>query len=410
MPTKQKKILILSAADVKGGAALHAWDLMRELKKKGHQVRMLVGYKYSNDDDVGELKRSFLKHIKIKGRGLDLYLKALFSYITSNDISYFNKKSLLNHPWYKEAEYIHMHNIHNYFFNLHTLPLMAKEKKIIWTLHDMWSVTGHCSFSIDCEKWRDGCGHCPRKSMYPPILFDRTKKIRTQKGKIYSQSNFELVVPSKWLGTVAKNSILAEKKVHHIPYGINTDIFKVLPGRNKIRTELGLPLKQKIACFCANHGLENQQKGGSYVLELVKRNPDILFLLIGGRKKSNFPNVKNISYISDPSELAKYFNAADALLLPSVAENYPFVVLEAMSCGLPITGFNCGGVTEQIKHKKSGYLAQFPETNDLDKGLTYILSLKQKDYKQMSINAAAFGSAHTYKRNVAGYLKVLNTL
>jgi len=405
----KKKILMINAADIKGGAALHSKDLLLGLKQNGYAAKMLVGYKYSNIEDIDEIKRSFWKNIRFKGRGLDLYFRALRSFILSNDIGLFNKKDLLNHPWYKEADIIHFHNLHNYFFNLYSLPEISRQKKILWTLHDMWSVTGHCSFSINCTRWKKGCGKCPMKMAYPPIFIDTTRNICSRKEKIYSRTEMQIITPSKWLQNVAQTGILREKRNYHIPYGINTDVFRQIDGKTTVRKKLTLPADQKIVCFCANHGLKNKQKGGEYTLELVKRNPEVLFLLIGGRKKIDFRNIKQIPYISNPDTLAQYFNASDALLLPSVAENYPFIVLEAMSCGLPVVGFNCGGVAEQIKHKTNGYLARFANTDDLNAGLRYILSLNEDDYQRHSQDAVQTGSVHTMERHISQYLEIYNS-
>lgn len=403
-------ILIISAADTKGGAALHAKDIMLQLISQGFQVRMLVGYKYSAFEEVQELKRTFLKKVSFKRRGLDLYLRALRAFIVSSDVGLFHGKSILSHPWYQEADVVHLHNIHNYFFNLEILPIISREKKVVWTLHDMWSFTGHCAFSRDCVGWLTGCGSCPDKWTYPPVLFDRTRAVLRQKSLIYDASDFTVVVPSHWLGQCVAQSILYNKSIRHIPYGINTTFFKRRGSKKDIRTELSLPQDKKIVCFCANQGLKNKQKGGDYVLELVKRHPEYLFLLIGGNDKDIIRNVINIPYVSDPSVMSSFYNAADVLLIPSVAENYPFVVLEAMSCGLPAVGFDCGGITEQISHKERGYLASFQNVDDLDSGLRYILSCKSEQYNRLSKAAVIFGSSHTLHKNATAYLRLFDSL
>ena len=282
-----------------------------------------------------------------------------------------NYKNIANHSFYKNANLIHLHNLHGNYFNLELLPQISKEKKIIWTLQDMWSLTGHCAHSLDCQKWQNKqCKNCPDLWRYSPIAIDTSNYFFNLKKKIYQGCNLHLVAPSNWLAVKVKKSILKDKPITVIYNGADTKVFKPY-NKKKIRQELNLPQDKFIVLFAANFGTKNPWKGGNYFEQLVKENPfsNTLFLTLGNKQETKSTNLHNLPFVTDRVKMAKYLSAADVLFYPAIADTCPLTVIESLACGTPVVSFKTGGIPELIKHSQTGYLTKTNNLDELVKGV-----------------------------------------
>lgn len=353
-----------------------AHNLKNSLKQSGHKSVLLVSKKYSDDADVklirpeSNLRRKILK-------------KA--TYYLANDLDFFPSRHILKMPEFINADVIHCHNLHTNYFNLKTLVEMSKLKPVVWTFHDMWPITAHCAHSFDGKIKESGFFTCPNLNIYPPIAWHNEKYLEKKKTAVYSDSNFHIVTPSKWLAGKVKQSILKNKPLTVIYNGVNIKVFRPFL-QNQCRRELGLPENKKIVLNVAKRGQSNPWKGGNYAQEAIrglKNRSDMFFVDLGGDTNQTQENLKIVSFISSEANLAKYYSAADMLLYPSIADNCPLVILEAMACGLPIVSFDTGGIPELVEHKKNGYIAEYKNTADLKTGLEYLLNLSVPEIKQM---------------------------
>lgn len=380
-------ILQINTADTKGGAAKVAYSLKKELEKMGHETSMFVGRKYSNEKNIELLNnvRSFSGKVRKK-----------LAYWLSNDIDLFSSDHILKTPEFKSADIVHCHNLHSNYFNLGTLEKISAIKPVVWTLHDMWPITAHCAHSFDGALKENDFFTCPSLDIYPPISWHNEKYLEKIKSRIYKNSNFHIVTPSKWLADKVGQSILKNKPLSLIYNGIDTNIFKPLLQK-QCREELDLPQSKKIILVVAKKGQLNPWKGGNYSQDIIdahKENNNIYFVDLGGDENKEEGNVKIISYINDRKTLVKYYSAADVLLYPSIADNCPLVVLEAMACGLPVISFTTGGILELVEHKRNGYVAEYKNTDDLRVGIEYLLNLPPQEIEKMkqdSINKISAG-------------------
>lgn len=386
------KILHINTLDSKGGAAKVASVLMQNYNSLGHDSNLAVGAKLSSSPKSFTINgHNLLSRLsqKICGKDILYALNCRLRIYFSNDIKYFNNHRLFSSREFKEADIIHCHNLHGNYFNLANLEKISKLKPVVWTLHDMWAATGHCAHSFDCQKYQSGCDRCPRLDVYQKISYDNSSALWKQKKEVYSKSKLNLVVPSLWLKNTIAKSILNSHPINLIYNGVNINLFK-LQDKMKIRDKLCLPRDKKIILFLADAGKNNIWKGWEYAAELAQsreEDEDVLFLCVGGTK-ANLNNISFTGYISDPKEVAKYYAAADVFLFPSLAENFPLVVLEAMACGLPILAFRIGGVPESIIHKKNGYIAEYRSQADLENGLIWLLSLSRDEKEKISQNCS----------------------
>ena len=189
-----------------------------------------------------------------------------------------------------------------------------------------------------------------------------------------------------WLKEKLKGTILENKPTTLIYNGIDTDIFSP-KNKDESREKLGLPKDKKIVLFISNNGVKTDFKGGGHFLKISKEllnDKSALFLCLGGNENESIDNIDFVKKTADENTLALYFSAADILLYPSLADNFPLVILEAMSCGLPIVTFGTGGIKEVVTNKVNGYVAKYNVTEDLLVGVNYILNLNTKDLEKIS--------------------------
>jgi glycosyltransferase involved in cell wall biosynthesis len=415
----RKKILVIGTADNIGGAARVGWNIGSYAEKYGYNVKYIVAYKKSRSSNVYELKKnSFITWLVLKtGYNLVSLLRFIRAFIFADDIDFGAEDEILNHPWYKEADIVHCHNLHGNFFKLATLSKIASERSTVWTLHDGWALTAHCAHCFDCKKYNNGKHFTPGLKRYGAMLWDNSTYLWNKKKDIYQKSpKLHLVSPSLWLANRVKNSILKDKPLIVINNGIDTEIFR---PRDKItiRKELRLPFGKTIIAYVAQMGTVDPRKGGSYFLKTANYfsdNSNVVFLCIGGivgDKVVRKDNIIYIPFISDKEKLSYYYSSADVLLFTSLAENFPLVTLEALASGLPVVSFDVGGVKEQVEHKINGYIAKYKNQKDLDRGLKYILDLdKNGVQKMMARNREKAQTKYSIKKMSGNYIDLYENI
>lgn len=413
-------ILQINTLDKKGGAAKVAYSLKIELEKIGHETSMFVGRKYSDEKNIKLLNdvRSFSSRVRKK---LAFYL--------ANDIDLFSSEHILKTLEFKLANIIHCHNLHGNYFNLSTLEKISRIKPVIWTFHDMWPITAHCGHTFDGSTLSINSGQagspqagkiknsgffaCPALDTPPAIAWHNEKYLEKRKSGIYNKSGFHIVTPSKWLADKVSQSILKNKPLSVIYNGIDESVFKPY-NKAECRQLLNLPQDKQIILIVAKRGQSNPWKGGNYAQETIrafKGDSRAFFVDLGGDTNKDGGMLKTVSYISDQTTLAKYYSAADILLYPSIADNCPLVVLEAMACGLPIVSFNTGGIPELVEHKINGYIAEYKNTNDLKIGIEYLLNLPSQEIEKMKrYSMDKIAANFTIEKMTSQYLNLYSQL
>lgn len=253
---------------------------------------------------------------------------------------------------------IHLHNIHGYYINIEILFDYIKEAKkpVVWTLHDCWSFTGHCSHFdyIGCEKWKTGCFDCPQKHEYPKSLFfDNSNRNYSKKIEIFSGiDEMAIVTPSNWLADLVRESFLKNYEIETIHNGIDLSVFK--PTESDFKQKYKLENKFIILGVSS---VWNQRKGFEEYIELSSMlNEDEVIVLVGvsEKQKQDLPkNIVGITKTTDTKELAGIYSNADIFLNLTLEDNYPTVNLEAIACGTPVVTYNSGGAKETV-HKLFG--------------------------------------------------------
>ena len=307
-------------------------DLSDVLHKRGDECLILYGR-----DKVPDAYRNVAKKI---GGNFGVKLHALFTRLFDSAGFHSNAatKKIIQEIKKYNPDIIHLHNLHGYYLNIKMLfdYLKNQDKPVVWTLHDCWAFTGHCShFSfVGCEKWKKGCFRCPQRKEYPTSLFfDNSKKNYNKKKKCFTGvKNLCIVTPSRWLAETAKESFLSEYPIVAIPNGIDLEIFKPTPGDFRDRYEL--KGKKIILGVASSWG---EKKGLNDFLELSKMiDEDTRIVLVGLKdyeSKSMLGNIICIQEIRNSAELAQIYTAADIFFNPSREETMGLTTVEAMACG-----------------------------------------------------------------------------
>jgi glycosyltransferase involved in cell wall biosynthesis len=360
-------VLHISESDAAGGAGRAAYKLHRGLNGLGHVSRMLVGRKVTPDTDIRPLKRNLLWRVLDRASG------ELFDLLSLQYVFYPSSFGVLADAWFRSASVVQLHNLHGSYFGFTALPAISRLRPVVWQLHDQWGLTGHVAYSLDCERWRHGCGACPYLDEYPRLRNDTTALLYRLKDRVYSSSRLTLVVPSRWMVDIVDASpLLGRFPVRYIPTGIDTAVFR--PGdRDEARKRLRLPLERKIVFFAAAN-INVRRKGLHLLAEALRRLEDSPLLLVAGSGTvARGIETRYLGSVLDEEVLADAYRAANVFAVPTLADVLTQTAPESIACGTPCVSFDRGGVIDVVRHLETGYQARFGDVDDLARGLTTLL-------------------------------------
>jgi glycosyltransferase involved in cell wall biosynthesis len=299
-----------------------------------------------------------------------------------NDVHCIGAFKIKNIPAYEEADLLNFHGIHGQFFSYLALPSLTASKPAVFTVRDMWPLTGHCAVNYDCERWKLGCGRCPYPDAPPalPTKRDSTHIEWKLKNWAYSHSRLTVVTLSRRMTEQAQQSMLGRFPIHHIPNGVDTEAYRPLDP-DLCRSALGIPAKKKVLMFAAGH-LNRQNKGSDLLAAALQGLPpalkaEIILLLLGegGEAIADTFDVPilPLGYVGGHRFKALAYSAADLFILPTRGEGLPNVLLESMACGTPMVSFDVGGVPDLVRPGVTGYLARPEDAQDLRHGIFQLL-------------------------------------
>jgi glycosyltransferase involved in cell wall biosynthesis len=380
------KVLHINQSDASGGAAIAASRLHQGLLSQGVVSSFLVGKAEQNYGEVHEISRN---------RKIEKLISRISTPLGHNMLHCISSFAIPCHPAYQQADILNFHNLHPGYFNYLAVPKLTASTPAVYTLHDMWSFTGHCAYSYDCERWKTGCGQCPYPQVYPRIKRDSTALEWKLKNWTYDRADLTIITPSRWLTTQAKQSMLSRFSIHHIPNGIDTEAYQPVDPE-QCRAILGLPAKKFVLMFGADK-LGDSRKGGDLLLKALELLPDslkaeIILLTFGSGGEAMAAAagmaVMDLGYVSNDRFKAIAYSAADIFVFPTRADNLPLVLQESMACGTPMVSFNIGGVPDLVRPGVTGYLAQPENSEDLCQRLIQLLE-DQSLRQQMARNCRA---------------------
>jgi glycosyltransferase involved in cell wall biosynthesis len=402
------KVVHLNQSDISGGAAIAAYQLHQVLRAAQVDSHLWVGEVHSGHPHITPVQR---------WTWIENQLSRLNRRVSLNYVNLISSFKLDQQACYQAADVLNLHNLHTGYFNYLALPGLTQQKPTVWTLHDMWSFTGHCAYSYDCDRWKIGCGACPYPQEYPEIEFDSSGWEWRLKRWVYQRSPLEIITPSQWLADQVRQSILAPCTVTVIPNSVDLEQYQPLNPEH-CRELLGIPKTASVLLFAVEN-LGNRRKGGDLLQaalaqldEQTRSNLVLLTFGQGGESLSqglNLPMV-HLGYVQNARLKAIAYSAADLYLLPTRADNYPLAIQESFACGTPVVSFAVGGVPELVQPGKTGYLAPPEQVAEFRRGITTLLGQDLQAYRQACRDFAEqhFQPTHQAQRYLDRYHHALD--
>lgn len=377
------KIIIVSAGDI-GGGFWAANRLHKALLFEGINSIMLVQDKNTTDPTVITVKTK-LKNCantvrsSIDGLPVKLYKNRTKTLFSPAWLGFSNIIQVINNL---NPDIVHFHWVNSGMLNIKDISKI--KAPIVWSLHDMWPFTGGCHYDENCGFYRKNCGEC--KVLGSDSNRDLSSKVWKRKKTVFDKvSNMSIVGLSSWLNKCSQESSLFNKYPHYnIPNPIDTNEFSPY-NKNESKKIWKLPLNKKIVLFGAMSATSDPRKG---FLQLSKAlnilNMEDVELVVFGSEKplknDGFSfKVHYTGHLYDRISLITLYSAVDVMVVPSLQENLSNAIMESMSCGTPVVGFDIGGNSDMIEHKSNGYLAQPYCENDLKDGIKWVLTNEKYD-------------------------------
>ncbi len=371
------KILHISTSDLDGGAARAAYRLHRGLITAGIDSKMLVRAKLSQDSTVIE-NRPFLARV---GSKVDAWPLKRYG---NRDETLFSPQwfpdTILKKVRQVDPDIIHLHWTCDGYLSVKTMAQF--DKPLVWTLHDMWAFTGGCHYTQGCERYTIGCGKCPQ--LGSTRLHDLSYQSWQRKAKAWQQLNLTVVTPSQWLAQCAQASpLLKPYRTEVILNGLNTDQYQP-HDKGAARDRFQLPQDKFLVLFGAGSSTGETRKGFHHLISALQvldcdEWRSRLELVVFGRAEASetLPMGFKTHYlgkIDSDTSLAMAYSLADVFVAPSIQDNLPNTVVEALSCGTPCVAFDIGGMPDMIKHKQNGFLAKPFDIKELASGISWTLN------------------------------------
>lgn len=407
-------VLHLSTSDLGHGAGIAAFRLHRGLQSVGYPSRMMVNEKLSDDPFVLTAMPKSTTQLARFWRDFRHLVESGLNFSAFQNLYSATGKALRRHHLFRKAPLIHLHNIHAHVRNIFSVRLFQhlRDRTVIWTLHDMWPLTGHCFYSFDCERWLTGCGCCPHKDVYIRLMLDTTAQLFRLKRRLYRHPRLTVVAPSRWLAEIASRSPLFEgRKVHCIPYGIDTAVFRPTDPW-EARRQLGLPMDGPPLVLFIAYNLNDPRKGYRFFSEAVSTlrssGRDCRPVIIGLGQYfcplKGDPRTIDLGLITEPGRLALVYSASDLMVIPSIQDNLPNTAMESLACGAPVLCFRTGGLPDLVRHMETGFIVEHRESEALAHGLAALIGapLRLADMRQECRRTIL--SSFTQERQAADYV------
>lgn len=405
------KVAILSTNDLLGGAARCAYRLHQGLLSAGIDSQMLVQNKLSDEHSIIAPKSKFQRAVTATKPTIDK-LPFLLHRNRDRTIANYSAQWLPDQTIAQieqfDPDIVNLHWINGGFMPIEALARL--HKPIIWTCHDMWAFTGGCHYSGKCDRFTQLCGACPQLGSNRER--DLSRWIWQRKAKAWQNLNLTVTPTSNWLADLARrSSLLQNYPVQVIPSGVDTKLYRPR-DRHFARQVFNLPTDKQIILFGAVSATSDYRKGFHLLMPALSKlqhhqnSAEVELVVFGASQPEEPPDLgfktRYLGKLNDDVSLALLYAAADVLIAPSLEDNLPNTVMEAMACGTPCVAFDVGGICDLIDDEQNGYLASAYEPEDLARGVAWVL--KPQHWQRLSHNAVdKIARRFSVARQVAQY-------
>lgn len=374
------RVLLVNTSEDTGGAAIAAGRLLQALCRNGVEAELLVRDATCAPPQttcrVRRLPCRLLQRARfVLERGC-IFLQNGFSRKKLFAIDTATLGADITHlPEFRRADVVHLHWVNQGMLSLRDIRrILRTGKPVVWTMHDMWPFTGVCHHAASCNAWLDGCGRCPL--LRRPSAGDLSRRTFLRKARTYSAGRCTFVGCSHWLTELARRApLLQGQTVVSAPNPLDTALYRPADA-DAARRRQHLPLDKCLILFVA-HKATDPNKGIGYLREAVSRlcrhdaqcRESLAVVVVGHEAetlKDTFPTPLYIKgYVGNAAAMIDLYNAADVLAMPTLMDNLPNTVAEAMACGTPCVGFEVGGLPQMVDNGHNGLLAPVHDADSL---------------------------------------------
>jgi glycosyltransferase involved in cell wall biosynthesis len=334
------RVVQVNSADIVG-RRFNGYDARTYLAAEGIHSNHLVWTRTGTDPSV--VKLFDVRGIRLATRLATRAVSQVERRLSIHSLLQLQSFALPLHKTFRHADLVHYQIVHDGFFSLWALPWLSRLKPSIWTWHDPFIMTGHCIYPLNCERWRIGCGCCPALDLPFAFRRDRTAFGFRQKKWVCSHAELDVVVASRHMLEMARQSPIAQTaRLHLIPFGIDLDRFCPRDSAGA-RERLGV-LGDRAVIFV--RAFESPFKGFDYLLEALERLSEASLCIITTHHKGLLNRfvgrhqIIELGWVDDEDRLIEAYTAADFFVMPSTAEAFGMMAIEAMACGKPVIVFD----------------------------------------------------------------------
>lgn len=412
------KIALINTSDTLGGAAIVTHRLMEALRNAGHDARMVTFVKYGDSPYVIEAAtRSQRGNTFVPERGW-IFLHNGLSRANLFKVSIANTGLPLHkHPWIKEADIISLNWINQGTLSIKGIErLCALGKPVVWTMHDMWCMTGACHHAYECTGYRERCGHC-QFFHGGSSENDLSRSTWLRKKALYDKTDIHFVAVSNWLADKCRqSSLLGGKSVTVIPNAYPVTSYHTEPYVKM--HSFDIDYKRDLIVMGAAR-LDDPIKGLHYAIKafnyVFDNNPEwanrCTVIFFGNIRDAKILNEMQLPFIyigqiNDPKILHELYARAKVVVSSSLYETLPTTLIEGQAAGATPVSFGGGGQTDIIRHGVSGYIAEYRNSDSLGQ---HILKALEKPFDRQFLHDEVtrhFGA----EAIAARYIELFNTL
>lgn len=273
------------------------------------------------------------------------------------------------HRSFQQADIVHYHIIHDGYFSLLSLPHLSHLKPSVWTWHDPWPMTGHCIYPMSCDRWKSGCGACPDLNLHFPMATDKTLEAAAMKKRVLKQSNIDVVLASKFMMSMAQQSFVgSEARLHHIPFGVDLNLYRER-NRQFLRRKFGIPDENVVVCL---RSFSSTFKGLEHTIgALDMLQTKVPISILGFQEYGHFNQfmgryqIIELGWVDEDELMVDALSVADIFAMPSKAEAFGMMAVEAMACSKPVVVFEGTSLPEVVFAPDPGVAVPMGDTGAL---------------------------------------------
>lgn len=354
------KVLFINKYENSGGAAIAAQRIATGLEEYYHtDNHFLVGTHRTSSSKVTVTRPGTVRNVIERG------INVLTNRVGLQYLYFpFSTPAILGYTAAFKPDVISLHNIHGGYFDASILPRLSAIAPVVWTLHDMWALTGSAAHSFGDTSWKTGKAGKNEHKHAPYMGLPNGNYLIKRKQRLYAASNLHMVSPSRWLYDMTRESPLTrEKPLYHIPNPIDTAYFRP-QDRATSRQLLGLPADAPVITFVSERLFASEFKGGAELLKILQLldeqldSPVYLLMIGNDRLPGTFRHLQCVytGYVKDTVKMMQCYSASDIFFYPTRADNLPNVLIEAGSCETACITFDVGGCREIVIDGRTGYV------------------------------------------------------